>query len=54
MNGHTEIVAMLLQAKGIDVNQGVKSWCLLLPYPSPYPTTINPYYFRCGIFVLYP
>ena len=40
-NGHAEIVAMLLQAKGIDVNKEVS---IIIPTPtisSPHTTTIH-------------
>ena len=52
--GHIEIVAMLLQAEGIDVNYGVSS---MIPTPtiSPHHLTItNPHHFSYGMSVLFP
>ena len=51
---HTDIVAMLLQAKGIDVNQGVNiiiSWCLLLPKTTA--ITNLSYHYLCVVFSAY-
>ena len=41
-NGHTEMVAMLLQVEGIDVNEAVSS---IIPTPitsTHHPTITNP------------
>ena len=44
-NGHTDIVALLLQAEGIDVNKGVMPKYLPLPsLGSPHFTTTNPFH----------
>ena len=55
-NGHTEIVALLLQAEGIDVNKSVSSMTPTLTMSPYHPTTgiTYPYHhYWCGMFVLY-
>ena len=50
--GHIEIVAMLLQAEGIDVNQEV-SIMISIMFPH-YPPITNPYHYRYDMSVLVP
>ena len=40
-NGHTDIVAMLLKTKGIDVNKWVRIMLPTTSLPRPYPLLIN-------------
>ena len=53
-NGHTEVVTLLLQVEGIDVNKGVSIMIPISTLSSSHPTTTNPYYYWCGMSFLFP
>ena len=53
--GDAKIVALLLQAEGIDVNKGQVSIMIPTITMSPnHPTITNQYHFSCGMSFLFP
>ena len=51
--GHTDIVALLLKVKGIDVNMDVSIMIPILTMSPLHSTSTNPYHYLYGIFFFF-